>query len=205
VADELGNVEVLHVTDEHPFYVDSRGWTESRQLLVGEIVVGADGRVLKVVQNLDQKSVAGVTVYNFQVADDHTYFVTDGNGATTYLWTHNRCSTDLGADMLAAGRTKNAGDQAAHMIPTSTYANANYSDEVKLAIKGAQSKFDSLLGPSMRDRDINGFFAPAGHLGTHTTKYFRELGNAVKRTGTPQQLANALDSLKARILSGEFQ
>jgi len=160
--------------------------------------------VLKVVQNLDQKSVAGVTVYNFQVADDHTYFVTDGSGATTYLWTHNRCSTDLGADMLAAGRTKNAGDQAAHMIPTSTYANANYSPEVKDAIQLAQNKFNTLLGAGMRDRDINGFFAPAKHLGTHTTKFFLALGIEFRFVSTPSEVGSVLDMLKARILSGEF-
>jgi len=56
----------------------------------------------------------------------------------------------------------------------------------------------------MRDRDINGFFAPAKHLGTHTTKFFLALGKEIREVSTPTQLASVLDMLKARILSGEF-
>ena len=67
LSDGSGNVEALVVTDEHPFYVEGRGWTAAGELAVGERVLGGGGEVLTVAGNADDYRAEGITVYNFEV------------------------------------------------------------------------------------------------------------------------------------------
>jgi RHS repeat-associated protein len=90
-----GEVAPLGVTAEHPFYVrahharddtfsedDDGEWVEAGELRSGDEVRRADGSWAKV------ESVVGATggaqVHNFEVADNHNYFV-----GGTHLLTHN--------------------------------------------------------------------------------------------------------------------
>ena len=79
-----GQDEQIGATNEHPFRVEGKGWVVAGKLQAGEHVVALTGEPLTV------KSVtpAGkrATTYNFEVADDHTYFVGQ-YGA----WVHNVC------------------------------------------------------------------------------------------------------------------
>lgn len=84
---------MIHVTDEHPFYVQGRGWTEAAALRAGFEVVTADGARYTIIANTDDVRSSAVKVYNLEVADGHTYFVADGNGADTFVWAHNTCIT----------------------------------------------------------------------------------------------------------------
>jgi hypothetical protein len=79
-----------------------------------------------------------------------------------------------------------------------------FSQAVQNAIKISQKKFDQLLGAGERDKTINGFWAESGHLGTHTDKFFTELGEATKGVKTPAQMEKAMEIMKERIQKGEF-
>jgi hypothetical protein len=73
--------ETLHVTEEHPFWVQGRGWTPVRELQAGDAVASATGDVL-VLQTIPVDSPADV--FNVSVAKTESYFV----GASG-LWVHN--------------------------------------------------------------------------------------------------------------------
>ena len=91
-----GHSEALRVTAEHPLWsLDDGTWDTSGHLDLGEYVDALSERLqlVGVVQSPD-----AATVYNFEVADSHTYFVGEsGIGA------HNTCS---GA--ARGGRTQGA-------------------------------------------------------------------------------------------------
>ena len=71
----------INVTEEHPIWKQSRGWTEVQYLKVDDIVASADGDVLV----LDNKKVdKPIEVYNFSVENTPSYFAGAGK-----LWVHN--------------------------------------------------------------------------------------------------------------------
>ena len=79
---------VIRTTAEHPFWVDGRGWTAAGELKAGDNLLTADKSKLPV----ESVSESGdtETVYNFRVADWHTYFV--GNEDWDFeVWVHNAC------------------------------------------------------------------------------------------------------------------
>ena len=82
LRDADGNEQTLRVTEEHPFYVEAAGWTPARKLDVGDIILGADGP-LTVVANELESHPEGVAVYNLEVAEAHTYFVLAEKGSET--------------------------------------------------------------------------------------------------------------------------
>ncbi|MGC3967438.1 MAG: polymorphic toxin-type HINT domain-containing protein [Pirellulales bacterium] len=82
--------QAIGTTAEHPFYVHDRGWTPAGELQVGDLLATADGRWLPVEKFYNTGNLE--TVYNFRVADHHTYFVGDRDWAFS-VWAHNaRCS-----------------------------------------------------------------------------------------------------------------
>jgi RHS repeat-associated protein len=84
VQREDGAKDVLHTTPDHPFWVQSVDWTVAQNLNVYNILESANKSKLTVVSVV---SLGGKqTVYNFEVADFHTYFV--GN---LLEWVHNAC------------------------------------------------------------------------------------------------------------------
>jgi hypothetical protein len=73
LADSLGNEEVIETTDNHPFYVDGKGWTRVDHLNPGDFIPSADRGLLTVTALEWTPRVE--TVYNFGVDEFHTYFV----------------------------------------------------------------------------------------------------------------------------------
>ena len=84
-----GNIETIRTTDEHPFYVDGRGWIGAGDLQAGDRVQETDGTWQTVLRSVREDFAGGVSVYNFEVEGDHTYFVEDGVGAADAVWVHN--------------------------------------------------------------------------------------------------------------------
>lgn len=73
--------EVLHVTAEHPLWVQGRGWTPVRDIKAGESLATRNGDTL-VLENL---LVEGEQrVFNFSVAETESYFV-----GVSEVWAHN--------------------------------------------------------------------------------------------------------------------
>ncbi|MGL5827874.1 MAG: polymorphic toxin-type HINT domain-containing protein [Nocardioides sp.] len=63
------------VTQEHPFMVDGEGWVLSGDLRVGDRLTQRNGGVATIA-TLDIRP-SRQTVYNFEVAGDHNYYITD--------------------------------------------------------------------------------------------------------------------------------
>ena len=81
------NGEKIETTEEHPFYVEGRGWTEASSLKEGDEVRTADGSVAAVEATESIKLSEPVKVYNFEVEDFHTYYVSEQK-----VLVHNTCA-----------------------------------------------------------------------------------------------------------------
>lgn len=78
--------QTIGTTAEHPFYLHGKGWTPAGELAVGDLLAAADGSWLPVEKLYNTGALE--TVYNFRVADHHTYFVGDHDWAFS-VWVHN--------------------------------------------------------------------------------------------------------------------
>ncbi|MCM3698613.1 polymorphic toxin-type HINT domain-containing protein [Paenibacillus macerans] len=76
--------QVVETTDNHLFWVEGKGWVFADELQVGDKLQKADGSNLTIDKVEFIKLDEPVTVYNFTVADFHTYYVTDIG-----IWVHN--------------------------------------------------------------------------------------------------------------------
>ncbi|CAH1217420.1 hypothetical protein PAECIP111893_04275 [Paenibacillus plantiphilus] len=76
--------QVIETTENHPFWVEGKGWVFADELQVGDKLQKADGSNLTIDKVEFVKLDEPVMVYNFTVADYHTYYVTDIG-----IWVHN--------------------------------------------------------------------------------------------------------------------
>ena len=65
--------QIIRTTNEHPFYVRDQGWTAARELRAGDVLATDNGRWKEVEKTVPTGE--SETVFNFRVADHHTYFV----------------------------------------------------------------------------------------------------------------------------------
>jgi len=79
-------VDTLTATPEHPFFVPGQGAIPLGQLGIGTQVVTRSGPALVIASLVKHAHPQGVSVYNFEVEDDHTYFVGTASGGA---WVHN--------------------------------------------------------------------------------------------------------------------
>ncbi|MFC4075636.1 polymorphic toxin-type HINT domain-containing protein [Salinithrix halophila] len=77
--------EKIQTTAEHPFWVQGKGWVKAKDLQKGDRLQAADGRQVRV-DRVVQRKTKPIKVYNFEVEDYHTYFVSDAQ-----VWVHNKC------------------------------------------------------------------------------------------------------------------
>jgi len=83
--------QVVRATINHPFYVRGRGWVPAGDLRAGDQLRSHDGRWVEVTDNFDNGEVE--PVFNFEVAENRTYFVgTDPRGC--FVLVHNRSYSD---------------------------------------------------------------------------------------------------------------
>ena len=78
ISVEIGGEQIV-TTPEHPFYVVNNdkynGYVAAKYLLVGNCIQTADGRYLEI-SAIDQQTLdKPITVYNFSVDDNHSYYV----------------------------------------------------------------------------------------------------------------------------------
>ncbi len=104
-----GTTETIGTTREHPFRVEGLGWVPAGRLRAGDrLRANVDGW-------LEVRQVRGPprreTVYNFEVAEDHSYFVGE-LGA----WVHNLC--EEGKARLALLRERRAARQRGELVPS---------------------------------------------------------------------------------------
>lgn len=76
--------DTITATPEHPFWVVDEGWTAAGELTSGSALLTKDGLVVHV-SSIERRQ-GNFKVYNFEVADSHTYFV-----SPVGVLVHNQC------------------------------------------------------------------------------------------------------------------
>jgi hypothetical protein len=84
------NGEEIITTPEHLFHVDSIGWVKAGLLSAGDPLVLLSDEIALVEQVRHEILETPIDVYNFEVEDWHTYFVSDSN-----VLVHNDCSGEI--------------------------------------------------------------------------------------------------------------
>jgi len=82
----------LQTTDEHPFFVNDRGWIAAKDLQPNDHLLQSDGDWSSVISTANEPHPESVTVFNFEVEDLHTYFVAADRKGLPVL-AHNTCKT----------------------------------------------------------------------------------------------------------------
>ncbi|MCP4676278.1 MAG: hypothetical protein GY854_12360 [Deltaproteobacteria bacterium] len=96
--DDAGQQQRLETTDEHPFWVEELNrFAEAKDLQPGQTVVGPSGETQQLVSTAREEHPDGIPVYNFQVADFHTYYVLQDGLDATPVWVHNAKYAPKGA------------------------------------------------------------------------------------------------------------
>ena len=120
----------IETTGEHPFRIQDKGFVPAGRLSLGNAIVTRAGPCATLVKT-EWRSTAQ-TVYNFTVADDHTYFVGRQNGG---LWVHNSCFTpDQAAlvDLAKQAQRKGVSAEEAQTL-------RQWADEVGLPSRGPEA------------------------------------------------------------------
>lgn len=78
----------IRATAEHPFFVQGVGWTPLGEIRVGDLIATDEGSWIPVESVVASGKIE--PVYNFSVANFHTYFV-GGRTWSFAVWTHNNC------------------------------------------------------------------------------------------------------------------
>ena len=84
------NGEAIDTTDEHPVFVEGKGFTESKWLKAGDEVRLATGDTAEVETIEKIQLDEPVKVYNFEVEDFHTYYVSEQK-----VLVHNTCTKEV--------------------------------------------------------------------------------------------------------------
>ena len=88
------NNEIIKTTPDHPFYVPKKGFVNAIELKAGDKLFTLNGEYVVVEAVQHELLEAPVKVYNFRVADLHTYFV-----GKTEIGTHNMTCGPNGTNM----------------------------------------------------------------------------------------------------------
>ena len=121
--------EEIVTTKGHPFYVVDYGWKNACELQPNDKVVMYNDTIVTVdsidIEHLDQE----IKVYNFEVENAHTYYVTDKG-----ILVHNLC-----AEGKAIAKAKEAGIEVIYVddLPN------EFTDEAKKLIDSVSNKYNS--------------------------------------------------------------
>lgn len=82
-------VQECQTTDEHPFWVPVKGWVDAGDLEVGDEVEQSDNGLAVVVSTEYEPHPEGVSVFNFETEDFHTYYVAAHGSRGPPVLVHN--------------------------------------------------------------------------------------------------------------------
>lgn len=133
------NGEEITCTPNHPFYSPVNGWTSAIDLCAGDILVMLNGEYVVVEQVQHELLESPVKVYNFEVEDFHTYYVSE-----TKVLVHNDCdgtnkSTKVIAEHLGYSKVKGV-----QSLGKAVYYNPKASLDMRYIIGSTQLAKDSI-------------------------------------------------------------
>lgn len=81
------NGTVINTTENHPFYVEGKGWCAAAELEAGDVLWTEDGEQETVKSVQTEKLDKAVKVYNLEIEGSHTYYVSADS-----VLVHNECN-----------------------------------------------------------------------------------------------------------------
>ena len=155
-TDELVHLSVngkeIVCTPSHPFYSPVKGWTDAVKLRADDVLVLINGEYVVVEQVQHEILEAPIPVYNFQVKDYHTYFVTKYG-----VLVHNKCGPKFNKDqqdlISMAKEYKRTGINSADADALWELTEYTGLDKITSC---HPPKFDSYLGGTQLHLKING-------------------------------------------------
>lgn len=72
-------LDYIESTPDHRFYVKDKGWIDASELKLGDILIDETGNDKAITEIQTKTYEEPVTVYNFEVEDNHNYFVGEDN------------------------------------------------------------------------------------------------------------------------------
>jgi Pretoxin HINT domain len=135
---KIGSKEIV-TTENQPFYVEGKGFVHAGELKAGEKVVTASGKTLTVDKVNIEKTKEKTKVYNFEVEDWHTYFV-----STEEILVHNDCRAPLSEGAAEAKYQVGAYED----IRGVEGLDAHHAGQ-KAAMKNLVEGYDPMTGPAI--------------------------------------------------------
>ena len=191
IEDENGNEQTIETTDGHPFWVVSDDpdlsraassysdemyhgelgvtengyWVEAKDLHVGDVFLGADGKLSTLTNAVRIEQCGGIDVFNFTVEGNHNYFVLAkdfGYGQSCVL-VHN--ALDYG-DIARIQNAANELGLPIHVVGSRASGTARSLSDWDYVIEGAKS----------RQRGDARYLLPKGVAGGEISASGRETG-----------------------------
>ena len=138
------NGETIITTFDHPFYVKDKGFVYATNLWIGAELIDKNGNILHVEEiyheYLEDETC---TVYNFQVEDYHTYFVSE-----QCIWVHNvGCGGSYG-NLKADKKGKLYASEEVHHTPAKKSSNLSKRDGPAIRMEKSDHRKTASCGRS---------------------------------------------------------
>ncbi len=178
--------QIIETTAEHPFYVRDRGWIPAKMLEIGDLLQLRSGEWVPVAGVAESGRVE--TVYNFEIEDYHTYFVSATETGCS-IWAHNAANSYiLGKNLTKAGSAAGPRTAAHHLVASTDKRAAAARAILKGAGIGGNSAPNGVWLPrGSKAKAATGSKAQA-HSRVHTNTYYKEVNtrmiNAQSRART---------------------
>ncbi|MBO5087696.1 MAG: DUF2380 domain-containing protein, partial [Lachnospiraceae bacterium] len=114
----------INTTENHPFYVEGKGWCVAAELEIGDVCRTKEGQVEVVASVVIEEQEEPIKVYNLTIEDNHTYYV-----SADEVLVHNGCGNGdsetllLETEKIISGKTEQH-----HIIPAFRGKSSPYAD-----------------------------------------------------------------------------
>ncbi len=183
LRDDQGRRESYGVTPTHPFWAEGHGWTSAGELTPGMRVLTANEKWLTT-ERVEEKQ-GRATVYNFEVADFHTYFV-----GMQAAWVHNQgCGPTKGAGAAntAAEASQRTVNQSNHVFGPKSLGKHKLQSVLDTFKGDKLEAFKALEGETQRlanQGSIKDVFETVVKVGGHNVTVRGRVVDGVARVGT---------------------
>ncbi|MDD6071895.1 MAG: polymorphic toxin-type HINT domain-containing protein, partial [Clostridiales bacterium] len=148
--------EEIETTLEHPFYVEGIGFVSAGELKAGDAIRTSDGKNLPILKVEIEKLEEPVLVYNFEVEDFHTYYVSELG-----VLVHNMCMVRPSKSGSGSVKTDFYVTKDGTVIPANKVKQNSQYNRIEIEIKSGKAvrpqnaldDWDDFLGPNQTDID----------------------------------------------------
>ena len=145
VSPDNCDFEIIRTTDDHPFWSLKLGWVSACDLAPGSLLALGDDGIAVVASNEHIPAPLGIYVYNFEVADTHTYFV--GHSA---CWVHNTCQRLVEFQNYLTRAGVNNVFRPGTVVPATDIARLYYQEVLKKTYLGITINLQGYSASSFR-------------------------------------------------------